>query len=163
LIPTLAGMDAAVIFKQLDDYRSGKRQWGVMGAIAKALSTQDTADVASYFATQENGLPTLSGSRVPEAGRSLREADPATRLIFAGNPQRAIAPCAACHGPGSFKIGAPALEGQQADYIERQLASFAEDICQNDIYEQIRAIAKALTPDEMHALATSYATRGNNR
>ena len=25
LIPTLAGMDAAVIYKQLDDYRSGKR------------------------------------------------------------------------------------------------------------------------------------------
>ena len=32
LIPTLAGMDAAVIYKQLDDYRSGKRLWGVMGA-----------------------------------------------------------------------------------------------------------------------------------
>jgi cytochrome c553 len=28
LIPTLAGMDAAVIYKQLDDYRSGKRLWG---------------------------------------------------------------------------------------------------------------------------------------
>src|SRR6185369_8746956 len=33
LIPTLAGMDPAVIYKQLDDYRSGKRLWGVMGAI----------------------------------------------------------------------------------------------------------------------------------
>jgi cytochrome c553 len=39
--PILAGMDPAVIFKQLDDYRSGKRLWGVMGGIAKALSTQD--------------------------------------------------------------------------------------------------------------------------
>src|SRR5208283_2998360 len=38
LIPTLAGMDAAVIYKQLDDYRSSKRLWGVMGAIATALS-----------------------------------------------------------------------------------------------------------------------------
>ena len=36
LIPTLAGMDAAVTYKQLDDYRSGKRLWGVMGALAKA-------------------------------------------------------------------------------------------------------------------------------
>ncbi|SRR5258708_7764472 len=46
LIPTLAGMDSAAIFKQLDDYRTGKRLWGVMGAIAKALSAQDSADVA---------------------------------------------------------------------------------------------------------------------
>ena len=28
------------IYKQLDDYRSGKRLWGVMGALAKALSAQ---------------------------------------------------------------------------------------------------------------------------
>jgi cytochrome c553 len=71
LIPTLAGMDAAVIFKQLDDYRSGKRPWGVMAALAKALSAQDSADVATYFAAQAGGLPVLSGNRVPESGRSL--------------------------------------------------------------------------------------------
>lgn len=32
IIPTLAGMDPAVIYKQLDDYRSGKRLSGVRGA-----------------------------------------------------------------------------------------------------------------------------------
>jgi cytochrome c553 len=48
-IPILAGVDPAAIFKQLDDYRSGKRPWDVMGAMAKALSTQDSADVAAYY------------------------------------------------------------------------------------------------------------------
>jgi cytochrome c553 len=158
LTPTLAGMDAAVIFKQLDDYRSGKRPWGVMGAIAKALSAQDSADVAAYFAAQAGGLPALSGDRVPESGRSLRERDPAKRLVFAGDPQRGIPPCSACHGPGGFKIGAPALQGQHAAYLERQLAAFAQGIRQNDIYEQMRAAAKQLTPDEMQALAAFYGT-----
>src|SRR6266700_1635044 len=32
LVPTLAGMNSAVIYKQLDDYRSRKRLWGVMRA-----------------------------------------------------------------------------------------------------------------------------------
>jgi cytochrome c553 len=160
LVPMLAGMDAAVIFKQLDDYRSGKRLWGVMGAIAQALSAQDSADVAAYFANMADGLPGLSGARVPKAGRTLRESDPATRLIFAGDPQRGIPPCSACHGPGGFKIGAPALHGQQAAYIERQLAAFAEGSRHNDIYEQMRAIAKALTSDEIHALASLYSTGG---
>jgi cytochrome c553 len=163
LIPTLAGMDAAVIFKQLDDYRSGKRLWGVMGAMAKALPAQDSADVAAYFAAQAGGLPALSGNRVPESGRSLREGDPAKRLVFAGDPQRGIPPCSACHGPGGFKIGAPALQGQHAAYIERQLAAFAQGIRQNDIYEQMRAVAKQLTPDEMQALAAFYGTRVSTR
>jgi cytochrome c553 len=123
LIPTLAGMDAAVTYKQLDDYRSGKRLWGVMGALAKALSAQDSADAAAYFAAQ---------------------------------PRRGIPPCAACHGPGGYKLGAPALQGQHAAYVERQLAAFAQGMRQNDIFEQMRIIAKQLTPEEMHALAAFY-------
>jgi cytochrome c553 len=156
LIPTLAGMDAAVVYKQLDDYRKGKRLWGVMAAMAKALSAQDSADVAAYFAAQAGGLPVLTGERVPESGRSLWASDPAKRLVFAGDPQRGIPPCSACHGPGGFKIGAPALQGQHAAYIERQLAAFAEGSRQNDIYEQMRATARQLTRDEMRALAAFY-------
>jgi cytochrome c553 len=149
-------MDAAVIYKQLDDYRSGKRLWGVMSAMAKALSVQDSADAAAYFAAQLGGLPPVSGDRVPESGRSLREGDPAKRLVFAGNPQRGIPPCSACHGPGGYKLGAPALQGQHATYIERQVAAFAEGERENDIFEQMRTIAKKLSRDEMHALAMFY-------
>lgn len=159
MIPTLAGMDAAVIYKQLDDFRSGKRLWGVMGALAKALSAQDWADVAAYFAAQPNGLPVLGANRIPESGRSLRGADPAQRLVFAGDPQRGIAPCSACHGPGGYKLGAPALQGQHTAYIERQLAAFAQGMRQNDIFEQMRVVAKQLTPDEVHALAAFYGSR----
>jgi cytochrome c553 len=161
LAPTLAGMDSAVIYKQLDDYRSGKRQWGVMEAIAKTLSPQDSADVAAYWAAQTNGLPTLTGERSLESGRSLRQNDSAKRLVFAGDPRRGIAPCASCHGPGGYKLGAPALQGQQAAYIERQLASFTQGLRQNDIFEQMRMIAKLLTPDEMQALAAFYGTDGH--
>jgi cytochrome c553 len=156
LIPTLDGMDAAVIFKQLADYRSGKRPWGVMNAIAKALSVSDSANVAAYFASRTGGLQANSGVRVPQGGRGLRQSDAGARLVFAGDPKRGIAPCAACHGPGGYRIGAPALEGQYAGYIERQLAAFAQGIRENDIYEQMRVIARQLTPEEMKALAEFY-------
>jgi cytochrome c553 len=129
-----------------------------MAALAKALSAQDSADVAACFAAQAGGLPALSGNRVPESGRSLWERNPAKRLAFAGDPQRGIPPCSACHGPGGLKIGAPALQGQHTAYLERQLTAFAQGIRQNDIYEQMRAAAKQLTPDEMHALAALYGT-----
>ena len=163
LIPTLAGMDSTVIYKQLDDYRSGNRLWGVMGAMAKSLSPQDSADVAAYFAAQQDGLPAIGSNRIPESGRSLREADPAQRLVFAGDPQRGIPPCSACHGPGGYKLGAPALEGQRAAYIERQLAAFAQGTRENDIFQQMRIVAKQLTPDEMHALAVFYSMPGSGK
>lgn len=162
-IPTLAGMDAAVIYKQLDDYRSGKRPWGVMGAIATALSDQDSADVAAYFASRADGLRPVGVEPVPAGGRSLRQPDHATRLIFAGDPGLGIPPCAACHGPGGHKLGAPSLNGQHAAYLERQLGAFAQGIRQNDINEQMRVIAAQLAPDEMHGVALFYSAAGSPR
>ncbi|HWS63391.1 MAG TPA: c-type cytochrome [Steroidobacteraceae bacterium] len=156
LIPTLAGMNPAVIYKQLDDYRSGKRLWGVMSAIAAVLTDQDSADVAAYFAHRPDGLAAVAAEGAPAGGRSLRQHDPGLRLVFAGDPERGIPPCAACHGPGAEKLGAPALRGQHTEYIERQLAAFAQGMRQNDINEQMRVIAHELTPNEMHAVAVYY-------
>jgi cytochrome c553 len=160
LIPTLDGMDAASIFKQLSDYRSGKRLWGAMSAIAKTLTVEDSADVAAYFATRTGQLQANLPERIPQGGRAFRQSDPAARLALAGDPQRGIAPCSACHGPGGFRLGAPPLTGQYTAYIERQLGSFAQGIRHNDIYEQMRAIARQLTPDEMKALAEFYGSPG---
>jgi cytochrome c553 len=160
LTPTLAGMDAAALYKQLDDFRSGKRLWGVMQGIAKALTPQDAADAAAYFA----GLSKEALGRQqfplreeePLIAGGLQTSDPAARLAYVGDPRRTIAPCASCHGPAGKKIGAPPLKDQQTAYIERQLASFAQGIRGNDIGEQMRVIAKQLTPSEMHTLATFY-------
>lgn len=156
LIPTLDGMEAEVIFKQLADYRSGKRLWGVMNAIAKALSVQHAADVAAHYASRAGRLQANTGERMPEGGRGFRQSDTGARLVFAGDPQRGIAPCSSCHGPGGYRMGAPTLSGQYASYIERQLASFAQGLRHNDIYEQMRAITRQLTPDEMKAVAAFY-------
>jgi cytochrome c553 len=156
LVPIIAGMDPAVIYKQLADYRSDKRFWGVMNGIAKALSIKDSADVASYFAGRLGGLPAVIGLRVPEGGRSLQQSNPAIRLVFAGDPARGIAPCSACHGPGGYKLGAPALQHQRTAYIEGELSAFAQGMRQNDISEQMRTIARQLTPEEMHAVAAYY-------
>jgi cytochrome c553 len=82
------------------------------------------------------------------------------RLVFAGDPKRGIPPCSACHGPGGYKVGAPALQGQQPAYIERQLAAFTQGMRQNDINEQMRTIAKQLTPEEMLEVSVFYGGEG---
>jgi cytochrome c553 len=155
LMPTLAGMDAAVIYKQLDDYRNGLRSWTDMTMIATLLSPQDMADVASFW-TSRPGLPADGADGVSLSGRSLHQSDPAIRLAYAGDPQRGIAPCAACHGPGKHKLGAPTLRGQQRAYIEHQLTAFASGTRQNDINEQMRTVAVQLTDEERRQMAAFY-------
>jgi cytochrome c553 len=162
LYPTIAGMNSAVIYKQLDDFRTGKRLWSAMSAIATTLSDQDSADVAAYFAQRPGGLKPVVGEGVPASGRSLRQPDFAIRVVFAGDPARGIPPCAACHGPGANKLGAPSLRGQHTEYIERQLAAFAQGMRQNDINEQMRVIAHELKPDEMHLVADYYGSANHH-
>ena len=154
-IPNLAGVDRLVLYKQLADFRSGKRLSGPMSAIAQSLTPQQSADVAAYFSSL-SGLPETGGERMPEPGRSYRGADATKRLIFAGDPTRGIAGCATCHGPAGYRIGAPALFRQNEAYIEQQLQNFAQGVRTNDMNLPMRTIARLLKSDEMHAVAVAY-------
>jgi cytochrome c553 len=159
-VPTLAGMDAAAIYKELADFRSGKRLWGVMNGIALALSPQSLADVSVYYARLPGGLPLLTGRGAIASERSLRSADAARRLVFAGDPSRGIGACASCHGPIGYKLGASALASQDVTYLDRQLAAFAQGSRHNDINEQMRSVAAALTDAERTAVSHYYARQG---
>lgn len=159
-VPTLAGMDAAAIYKELADFRSGKRLWGVMNGIALSLSPQSLADVSVYYARLPGGLPLLTGRGAIASERSLRSTDAARRLVFAGDPSRAIGACASCHGPIGYKLGASALASQDVAYLDRQLAAFAQGSRHNDINEQMRSAAAALTEEERTAVSHYYAREG---
>ena len=156
VVPRLDRLDAFTIYKQLEDYRNGTRSWGVMSAIAKALSRQDSADVAAFYGNHRNGP---KSALVNFAERDFSQTDPARRLVFIGDPKRGIAPCAACHGPMGFKHGAPDLRGQRTAYVERQLAAFAQESRKNDVYATMRMIARELTEGERRELAQYYGSQ----
>ena len=140
--PNLAGLPAEVIYKQLDDYHSGKRQNPIMQSLAAPLTDQNIADLAAHFAT----LP----------GGTAKDEAAAPALVRIGNPMRAIAPCAACHGPFGRKDGAPPLGGQKGAYLKAQLEAFATGARHNDINQQMREVARALSAPERDALAAWY-------
>jgi cytochrome c553 len=127
-----------------------------MNGIAQALSESDYADVAAYYSSLKPGLKDAVGIRVPGSSDSLHASDATRRLIFGGDPSRGVAPCAACHGPGGFHLGAPSLQGQHADYIQRQLGEFVHGSRSNDINEPMRTIAGKLTDEEMARVAEFY-------
>jgi cytochrome c553 len=144
--PNLAGQYAVVIYKQLLDFQHGVRTNAVMSPMAMNLSDQDMRDLAAYYAS----LPR------PPAQRHVSEAN-APAIVAHGSPMRNIAPCAACHGGIDSKAGSPWLDGLPAAYTKAQLHAFASGARSNDINEQMRNVARNMTPEEIDAAAEYYA------
>jgi cytochrome c553 len=137
----LAGLSEDVLYKALKDYRDGKRQNATMQGIAGALDDQKIADLAAYYAS------------LASRTRNVTDMPP---LVAVGNPIRSIAACAACHGPLGRKNGAPSLEGQKREYLKAQLEAFAAGTRHNDINQQMRQIARALSPTERDSVTEWY-------
>ncbi len=51
IYPNLAGQKEAYLAKQLTDFKSGKRDEPTMKGMAAALSDEDIADLADYYAS----------------------------------------------------------------------------------------------------------------
>lgn len=149
--PALAGQYSDVIYKELRDYQNGLRQSAVMQAIIAGRSNQNLEDLAAYYAS----LP-----RPPAAEVLPRGDEPdanVVKLAMQGDPERNIAPCAACHGQLDRKGAAPWLGGQSPVYLAAQMRAFASGARHNDINEQMRNVARQLTPTEIDGLANYYA------
>lgn len=146
--PNLAGQYAAVIYKELNDFKTGARINNVMSPFATDLNDQDMLDLAAYYSY----LPRLPHSH---AGISVM----APMIVVNGAPMRNIAPCGACHGGSDTKTGSPWLGGQSLMYIRTQLQAFASGSRRNDISEQMRNIAREMTPEEMDESARYYAAQ----
>ena len=54
--PRLAGQHYDYLLKALKDYKSGARKNPIMGGQVGGLSTQDMADLAAYFSSQQGTL-----------------------------------------------------------------------------------------------------------
>lgn len=143
--PNLAGQPAIVIYKELNDFKSGARVNGVMTPFAGLISQPEVIELAAYYS-----------HLAPVAVAGAPPSKP--KIVAEGAPMRGIAPCDACHGDISEKIGAPRLDGQSAAYIKAQLQAFASGARHNDIDEQMRNVARQLTPAEIDTVAHYYAS-----
>ncbi len=149
--PALAGQYPDGVYTELRDYQSGLRQNAVMQAIIAARSNEDLQDLAAYYS---------SLARAPAAEVLPRGEEPdanAVKLAMQGDPERNIAPCAACHGQLDRKGAAPWLGGQSSVYLAAQMHAFATGARHNDINEQMRNVARNMTPGEIEAAADYYA------
>jgi cytochrome c553 len=145
--PNLAGQYPIAIYKELVDFKTAARASAVMAPLVADLSDANMRDLAAYYAY----LPRVSGNPSMSDG--------APRIVASGAPLRGIAPCGACHGDLASKPGAAWLAGQPLVYLRAQLGAFASGARHNDIGEQMRNVARAMTAAEINAASRYYADR----
>ncbi len=94
--PKLAGQTPEYLMKQLKDFKSGARKDPVMSGMAAALSDEDMANLAAYYAQQK----ITPGS----AAASAEVVKMGARLYRGGNAKFGVSACMSCHGPSGHGI-----------------------------------------------------------
>ncbi|MBI5430898.1 MAG: cytochrome c4 [Nitrosomonadales bacterium] len=146
-VPKLSGQYGQYISKQLRNYQSGVRTHQIMNAMAATISDEELADISAYFASQHK----MDGAA---ANFNLL----GQRLFYHSDTTRGHMACVNCHGisgkglrPGTSMF--PVIGGQHKEYLLGQLRSFKNDDRSNSPNAIMNKIAKALTDEELEALA----------
>lgn len=148
--PKIAGQYENYLEKQLKDFRQGEkgpRYEASMYAMVAALSDQDIADLAAFYASQKHTTGKAKSEYV-----ALGE-----RIYRGGNIQTGVSACIACHGPageGNEAAKFPKLAGQHAVYIENQLNAFRDGKRTNSPNGMMGSISHRLSADETKAVSS---------
>jgi cytochrome c553 len=149
VVPRLAGQYPEYLQKQLLAFRAGpdgkpKRLSPVMAPIAAALSPNDIANVAAWYADQPAGFGAARDPRRLALGR---------RIYLEGDPDRDLPACASCHRPTGTGIRPdfPVVGGQSPEYLDDQLANW--EARRGHPGKLMSLIVPHLAPDERGAVA----------
>ncbi len=116
--PILQGQHPEYLYKQLAEFKAGKRKNAIMSGMAASLpSDQDMKNVAAFYASKK-AKPGFAKSKDTVA---LGE-----QIYRGGIASKQVPACAGCHSPDGAGIPAqyPRIGGQHADYAEAQLLAF---------------------------------------
>ncbi len=151
--PVLAGQHEIYLAKQLNDFKLGITSEGeqgrfnpIMANMVAELSEQEINDLAAYFSSKTTKIGNTPEASIP-VGR---------QLYIAGDAERGIVACTACHGPrgnGTKLSGFPKISGQHANYLKMQLISFREKQRVNDMNGMMQIVASKLTNEEIDAIS----------
>lgn len=148
--PSLAGQHASYIYKQLKDFKEGRRVNASMTAMVALLNDADMKNVAAYYEGQQPKSVAFDGELI-SAGENIYRG---------GITETSVAACMGCHSPGGTgngPAGWPSLKGQHPEYIVTQLKAFKEGIRTNDVGKMMRNVSARMSDQEMKSVAAYIA------
>ena len=132
IAPHIGGEPASYLRAQLTAFRDGSREHEIMSLVAGALSDEEIAGLAAWYAGHD------------------------VTVVLEADPAAAPAACVACHGADGLHLfeDAPNLAGETNIYIDTQLKAFRSG---KRVHEVMTPIAQELTDEEIRAAADWYA------
>jgi cytochrome c553 len=142
--PVLAQQHPEYLIKQLQEYKSGKRENAIMKGFASALSDDDMRNIAFWLADQKAKTGFAQEKDLVRLGE---------RIYRGGIADRQIAACAGCHSPNGAGIPSqyPRLAGQHAEYTAAQLNAFRSGERNNNA--QMTGVAAKMNDREIKAVS----------
>jgi len=148
--PSLAGQHATYIYKQLKDFKEGRRSDATMTGMVAMLNDEDMRNVAAYYESQRPG-PVAFDDKLITSGESIYRG---------GITDIQVAACMGCHSPGGTgngPAGWPSLKGQHAGYLVTQMQNFKQGKRSNDVGSMMRNVVVRMSEAEMKAVAAYIA------
>lgn len=144
LNPKLAGQHSEYLYKQLSEFKEGKRVNAVMSGMVANLSPEEMQGLAAYYASQSLKLAKAKANGAGSLGEKIYRGGIASTKVPA---------CAACHGANGEGMPKrfPSLSGQHTDYTVQQLRTFRTGERANAPMMQV--ISSKMTEAEMQAVA----------
>ncbi len=148
--PSLAGQHASYIYKQLKDFKEGRRNDATMTGMVALLNDADMKNIAAYFESQQPKAVAFNADMIA-AGESIYRG---------GITETSVAACMGCHSPsgkGNGPAGWPSLKGQHPEYLLTQLQNFKLGLRANDNGKMMRNVVIRMSDMEMKSVAAYIA------
>lgn len=144
IFPKLAGQHWEYIAKQLENFKTGKRQSTAMADMVAKLKPEEMVALGKYFEQKTSPPEEVKDADLAAVGKYV---------FYSGNKFSGVPACASCHGKEALGTSSlPRLAGQYAPYIETQLRLFGKRERTND-NAVMHSIVVKMTPLEMFAVA----------
>lgn len=142
--PKLAQQHPEYLVKQLQEFKTDKRNNAIMKGFASALSDDDMKNMAYWLASKNAKAGFAKDKELVALGE---------RIYRGGIADRQVPACAGCHSPNGAGIPSqyPRLSGQHADYAIAQLTSFRDGGRKNSA--QMSQVAAKMNDREIKAVA----------
>ncbi|MBB4844706.1 cytochrome c553 [Paucibacter oligotrophus] len=148
--PRLAGKPQGYLYKQLLNFRDGRRHYGLMSDLLAPLSDAYLHELAGYFAALALPYPPpQTPSLPPEALARGRQ------LVLHGDAARKLPACVQCHGEqlSGVQPFIPGLLSLPRDYLNGQLGAWRSGQRRALAPDCMAQIAKTLKEDEINAIS----------
>jgi cytochrome c553 len=152
--PRIAGKPAEYLYRQLVNFRDGRRTYPQMVYFVRHLSDEYLMEIATYYSRLHPPFPTPIQPSATKEALARGEV-----LVRNGDAAKGIPACVACHGKSltGMQPGIPGLIGLYPDYINAQMGAWRSGLRHANEPDCMARIAAKLNGIDSAAVAAYLA------